>query len=120
LHVRPFVIARPGSRRNAVHETLTINSAGTIVGVSYITGNTAQHAFSYSGGVMTNLGTLGGTFSTALGINTGGTIVGYSNITGNSTQHAFSYSAGVMSDLGTLGGTFSTAVGINSAGTIVG
>ncbi len=90
----------------------------TIVGYSSMNGGV--HAYSYSGGIMTDLGTLGGTISVAQGINTAGTIVGYSRTTGDSTVHAFSYSGGVMTDLGTLGGTTSVAQGINTAGTIVG
>src|SRR5262249_51045002 len=76
-------------------------------------------AFVYSGGLMTDLGTLGGTTSVAHAVNDAGTIVGYA-YTGGGDQHAFSYSGGVMTDLGTLGGTISYAYGINNAGTIVG
>ena len=70
---------------------------------------------------MTDLGTLGGTYSTAYGINDGGTIVGNSRHVGGN-RHAFSYDPGThtMTDLGTLGGDSSTAHGINDAGTIVG
>jgi probable HAF family extracellular repeat protein len=68
---------------------------------------------------MTDLGTLGGSTSTARGINSAGIIVGDSSTTGGAT-HAFSYSGAVMTDLGTLGGTSSWGYGINRAGTIVG
>jgi probable HAF family extracellular repeat protein len=90
-----------------------------VVGVSDITGDGARHAFSFSNGVMTDLGTLGGTYSCAKGRNTAGTIVGHS-YAGDGAYHAFSYSGGVMSDLGTLGGAQASATGINTAGTIVG
>jgi probable HAF family extracellular repeat protein len=83
------------------------------------TGGGATHAFSYSGGVMTDLGTLGGSSSVALAINGAGTIAGQASTSGGAT-HAMSYSGGVMTDLGTLGGSYSLASGINSSGTIVG
>ena len=47
-----------------------INNSGQIVGASQITGDTATHAFLYSGGTMQDLGTLAsGTDSSAYGIN---------------------------------------------------
>ena len=48
------------------------------------------HAFIYSGGVMTDLGTLGGAFSVGHAINDGGRVVGWSLTTGNSGQRASS------------------------------
>ncbi len=38
-----------------------INNNGQVVGYGYTAGNAAYQAFLYSNGVMTNLGTLGGT-----------------------------------------------------------
>jgi probable HAF family extracellular repeat protein len=70
-----------------------INSAGTIIGFSSITGNSAQHAFSYSGGVLTDLNTLldgsgtGWTLQSAQAINDNGQIVGFGTIGGQT--HAF-------------------------------
>ncbi len=56
-----------------------INNNGQIVGSSTTSG--AYHAFSYSGGTMTDLGTLTGTaYSPAHGINNQGQIVGVSRI----------------------------------------
>jgi probable HAF family extracellular repeat protein len=69
---------------------------------------------------MTDLGTLGGTFSSAAGVNASGTIVGASTLPGEWFQHAFAYQNGAMNDLGTLGGRFSYAFAINDAGQIVG
>jgi probable HAF family extracellular repeat protein len=68
---------------------------------------------------MTDLGTLGGSYSYAYGINDSGQVVGYSRTAGG-LDHAFMWSGGTMTDLGTLGGTYSRAYGINSSGKIVG
>ena len=79
-----------------------------------------QHAFLSSGQTITDLGTLGGTTSSATAINNSGQIVGNSTLL-NGLTHAFLYSAGKMMDLGTLPGfQNSTANGINSSGQVVG
>jgi probable HAF family extracellular repeat protein len=89
------------------------------VGYSY-TGNNASHAFKYSGGTMSDLGTLGGTNSSANGVSADGkVIVGYSQITGDSAEHAFKYTGTTMSDLGTLGGTYSSANGVSADGSVI-
>jgi len=109
-----------------------INQAGQVVGWAD-TGGLVQHAFvftpapgtdgyalSYTDGVMSDLGTLGGTNSTAYAIDDSGQVVGESEIAGNAAYHAFVYADGSMDDLGTLGGTDSYATGISDSGQIVG
>lgn len=96
-----------------------INDSGEIAGSAYLAGNSAGHAFLYSGAGLTDLGTLGGMSSVAFGINRTGQAVGSSQ-TGDGSRHAFLYRGGPMMDLGTLGGTDSQADGINSRGLIVG
>jgi probable HAF family extracellular repeat protein len=80
----------------------------------------SAQSVSAQGSVLTDLGTLGGTNSTAHGVNDSGQVVGVSDIAGNTAQHAFLWSSGTMIDLGTLGGTNSVAYGINSFGQVVG
>jgi probable HAF family extracellular repeat protein len=53
---------------------------------------------------VTDLGTLGGTFSLAYGINDHGQIDGFSTLPGDTVQHSFVIEKGKMIDLGTLGG----------------
>ncbi|HLJ97577.1 MAG TPA: hypothetical protein VKU02_30735, partial [Gemmataceae bacterium] len=83
------------------------------------------HAFLYSGGVMNDLGTLGGWGSYAYGINNQGQVVGTAQ-TAAGSWHAFLYSGGVMTDLNSQlpansGWTALTrANSINDAGQIIG
>ena len=54
--------------------------------------------------MVTDLGTLGGTFSEAHGLNNGGSAAGQSLLPGDVALHAFVWPKGIMTDLGTLGG----------------
>ena len=111
-----------------------INDSGQVAGTSRTTraGQAPQHAFRYtstpgSGGMMVDLGTFGGlysTYSAGLGINNSGQVVGTS-ATADGDDHAFRYtgtpgSGGKMADLGTLGGANSQGFAINVAGQVAG
>jgi probable HAF family extracellular repeat protein len=96
-----------------------LNSAGTVVGQSTLA-NGQLHAFSYSHGVMQDIGTLGaGQYSSAFSINASGVIAGESSIN-DFEIHPFVYANGVMSDVGTLGGSYATAYTINNPGQVMG
>lgn len=104
-------------------QAYSINNDGVIVGYSQMTGNTAQHAFRYSGGGMTDLGTIGGTNSTAWDINSAGTIVGQGQISGDTAVRAWVLASGTLSSgnsLGTFGGNNSMAFAVNNSDIVVG
>jgi probable HAF family extracellular repeat protein len=107
-----------------------INANGQVVGYSYVSG-THSHAFLYSNGMMTDLGTLGGfssdLFSYAYGINDTGQVVGGAEIKSGGANFPFLFSNGVMEDLTvpltpTEWGTIQSGVAyaINDSGQITG
>ncbi|NLX14564.1 MAG: hypothetical protein GXY44_13055 [Phycisphaerales bacterium] len=116
---RRYSIVNLGSPSSQSSYPSGLNEAGQVVGY-YYTDAMVRRAFLYSGGYMTDLGTLGGTEAYARAINDSGQVVGQAkNAQGD--WRAFSWVAGgVMRDLGTLGGPSSVAYGINTAGQVVG
>jgi len=99
-----------------------INNSDQVVGSGsrIESGLTVTHAFYYSNGVMSDMGTLGGPDSVAYGINNGGIAVGVAQ-DADWAAHAFSYDGSAMTDLGGLPGYFySSAAAINDLGQIVG
>ncbi|MCL4747804.1 MAG: DUF3466 family protein, partial [Burkholderiaceae bacterium] len=97
-----------------------INSGGVVVGTSKT--STGDVAVSWdANGVVTSLGTFGGTNSSASAINGAGQIVGWADYAAPASSHgAFLWQNGVMLDLGGLGGNGAAAVGINNIGQVVG
>jgi probable HAF family extracellular repeat protein len=120
-----------------------VGSAGTPATVEYAGLYPINvHAFVYSNGVMTDLGTLGGTNSEAYAVNDQGQIAGYSWVfnpkypsdISEQVAHAFLYSNTAMVDINeansivytingvTLSATMCTSIafGINESGEVVG
>jgi len=85
-------------------------------------GTPSQVVHAFPGVPITDLGTLGGSYSQAYALNDDGHVVGYSYIAGNTTQHAFSWTqAGGLVDLGLPpGGTASFATAVNASGQVAG
>lgn len=79
---------------------LGFNNAGSAVGWTYAFAGGAQRGYIYLNGVVTNLGTLGGTTSGADGLNDLNEVVGWAATGGrSSTSHAYVWRNGVMQDL---------------------
>ena len=108
-HIAPIVSPR-GSRT-----TITWLAAAVVGGLCLSPTIGAQSNF-----VTIDLGTLGGSRSSAVAVNDAGQVVGWSGLDG-AGAHAFSWTAaGGMIDLGTLGGSGSYASAVNDAGQVVG
>lgn len=108
LALIPFWLAGCGGSTDTGQVTFTSAAATTVVD---------GRAWS-----IIDLGTLGGSNSTALALNNRGQVVGSSSLSTDDdyTSHPFLYSGGQMTDLGTLGGYSGSATAINDLGQVVG
>jgi probable HAF family extracellular repeat protein len=99
---------------------MSINNSGQITGQSRTAGGD-WHAFLYSGGTMTDIGTLGGNLSQGRSINEAGTVAGLSYCSGSIPQHPFTYAGGTMTDLFTGAMTMQSglALSINNSGDVL-
>jgi probable HAF family extracellular repeat protein len=98
---------------------VAINNAGQVAG-GYVTSKGLLRAFIWNKGMLVDLGTLGGTWSTANGINSQREVVGTSTTASGAFKAFFSDVSKRLVDLGTLGGTSSYGMAINNACEIVG
>jgi probable HAF family extracellular repeat protein len=90
-----------------------INNAGQISGAVTLDGGSV-HAAIYAAGLVSDLGSFGGTSSAATAINAGGTVIG-NFVTASGDTRSFVYGNGSMQELAGL-----YANGINGGGDIVG
>jgi probable HAF family extracellular repeat protein len=102
-----------------------VNILGRIAGAGYhldsTGGITQTHALKWVGGVMTDIGSLGGAHAAALAINDYDQVVGYSTTAGETSVRAFIHQNGAMTPISTLpGATESYAYDISNTGYIVG
>ena len=128
-----YVMSDLGTLGSRGSYALGVSADGkTITGYTYIGSGRYPHAFiskynaTNNDYVMSDLGTLGGTTSTARAVSADGkVIVGESYISGYSLNHAFvsKYNASIdtysMSDLGTLGGATSSAFAASADGKVI-
>jgi probable HAF family extracellular repeat protein len=96
----------------------SVNNSGKAVGYSYLD-SLNRHAFLYSGGPLTDMGSFGG-YSSATCINDGGDIVGFSSTTVTGSANAFLYRNGALTNISPFGSSESYARGINNGGEVVG
>jgi probable HAF family extracellular repeat protein len=103
-----------------------VNNLGRVVGGGYITDSQGaileSHALKWTGGILSDLGTLGGRQAVALAINNANDqVVGYSTLPGDQVTKAFHYANGHMTALETLpGATLSYPYDISDNGYVVG
>jgi len=98
----------------------SINDLGQAAGYSYLDAFN-RHAFVYSDGLMTDIGSFGG-YSGALDINNRGEVAGFASDSVAGYAHAFVYRDGVMTEIDPFGGpnNESYAEEINIHGQVVG
>ena len=100
-----------------------MNNAGQIVGDFIPAGAPNRHAyiFSYPAGTLTDLGDLGGGFSSAYGISNNGKVTGLSSTASPTVTHAFVWANGVLTDIGTdPSAGASVGFAINDSGQVTG
>lgn len=95
-----------------------MNRTGTVVG-TFDGASGDFRAFVYRSGVLQELGTLGGSWSSGAAINDRDVVVG-SSVNKAGMVRGFIHERGVMREIGTFGGPVSQAYDVNSRGVVVG
>jgi probable HAF family extracellular repeat protein len=95
-----------------------VNRSGTVVG-TYDGAAGDFRAFVYRAGVLNELGTLGGAWSSGAAINDRDVVVG-SSVNRDGRVRGFIHERGAMREIGTFGGPVSQAYDVNSRGVVVG
>jgi probable HAF family extracellular repeat protein len=96
-----------------------VNDSGWVVGSYTYPSLFDNKGFLFNGHEKIDLGSLGGSYTSANGINASGAVVGGSEHADGSLR-GFLWQNNVMTSLGTLGGNFSVANGVNDQHDIVG
>lgn len=102
-----------------------INNLGVVAGTVTLADSSVHAAVFTAGAGFVDIGSFGGSFTSANGINDRGQVVGYSETTLGTVDtpitRAFLYDGGVLHDLGSFAGrSFTMASDINNRGQIVG
>jgi probable HAF family extracellular repeat protein len=105
----------PGGSFSEAH---AINASAVVTGLANASGELSD-MFAYRNGILTDLGTLGGTSGTGNGVNASGQIAGYST-NASGTYRAFLTVDGTLTDIGDLGGGSAVGYALNDAGQVVG
>jgi probable HAF family extracellular repeat protein len=116
-----YSITDLGTLGGTISEADAINSTGQVAGGATVDASGHDHAFLYSGGHMTDLGTLPGDIvSGATALNSSGQVVGNSTSFAGIRRAFLWQSSTGMIDLGNLGGSSTSAQAINNAMQVVG
>lgn len=93
-----YTIVDLGTLGGSVSVANAIDNDGRVVGRSTLAGDNITRAFLWQEGVMTNLGSLGGSFSSANRINDGD-VIGTSELSGDTARHAVLFQNGSVTDI---------------------
>ena len=109
-------------------QAIEVNERGQVIGDSYTSSAPGACPWSIATGAfiwdrahgMVDLGSLGGTCTTANDLNNRGQVVGTSYVTGDNNNRAFLWENGSLRDLGGSPGEFTGAFAINEGGVAAG